>query len=280
MRLDLHPTIEGERWTLAGLFEDPTAADVKAREATENGKFAARWTIEAPDGMTLAALATRGQTRRQRRARLPHGKDAAQWMAAVAIETFRAVERSARAQKLDFRWYKELDEARLLEAIRRWTWNGTVLDVVGALVSDLILAHPFPNGNHRTATTIGREFIASVGVDWPPYDLRGKGYLRYRRDTEPFFVQSKYILALRRHRSVLLVALRHGYREVEVRRGLTQPLRREHVDMNEKESRRLHRQTLSNMFLRIAAPRDASKLSEPHVGGLRRFVEYELGHGL
>lgn len=62
--------------------------------------------------------------------------------------------------------YKDLEVERIPEVTDEIDWNGTVPEVAGRVMSNLILKHPLPNANHRTAITMMQEYLACSGLGY------------------------------------------------------------------------------------------------------------------
>src|SRR5207248_4698004 len=121
----------------------------------------------------------------------------ADWEATrMAIQVFRGTVRAATKGGRSTRWYKALDVESLHACIQRYRWSGTRLQIAASMLSTTILIHPFPNANHRTSLSLARYYLASEGITWPKYTLRGEGAKRFFRNTHGFFRESKYLLQL------------------------------------------------------------------------------------
>lgn len=271
--LDLHPQHEGQRYSLAGLFITEEAAERAALRHKANGKTAILFSLDCPSGRMLFAVASRTEAFRTRRARLPHDYSSP-WLATrVALEAFRAAERAAARRGARLRWYKPLDERLLHRTLTQMDWKGQKLDVAARLISNLVIAHPFPNANHRTSTALARLYLAAEGIAWPPYDLRGRGIDRFIRDTEPFVLRSKYLLHVMRHGPMFTIAYDEGFREAAVKPHKCVPLLPDETGAGPAALVAKHEASCRAMICAIDGGPNAHRLAEPARKGLREWMQ-------
>jgi hypothetical protein len=270
--LDLHPEVEGQRFTMSGLFPTVEAADRAVRRHQAAGKVVIRYEIAPPSGPVLFAVAGRRAPIRQRRGRVPH-EYSAPWMAVrLALEAFRAAERAAKTRGTPLRWYKELDERTLHTTLQQMSWHGSLVDVAARFVSNLVIAHPFPNANHRTSTALARLYLEAEGVSWPPYSLKGRGIDRFIRETDPYVLRSKYLLHVMRHAPAFQVAHSSGFRAVAVRPGQTVPLVEEEIRASPADLRRKHEASCRAMIENIDGGSNAGALGSEARKNLREWM--------
>ena len=211
--LELHPAIGTLRYTLRGLYRDGETQAEKASRLRQEGFQIATFDLTSPAGHPLFAVAARHDVTPIPRAGIPQ-VHTADWEATrMAVEVFR---RTVRAAPKGVRWYKGLDIEGLRRCIRSYDWTGTHRAVATGILSKTILAHPFPNANHRTSLYLTRMFLLSLGLPWPSYELRGRGIRRFTHDTESFFHRSKFLLQLVRHRPLIRLAYDEGFTHLTI----------------------------------------------------------------
>lgn len=275
--LDLHPTHQGIRYTLHGLFHDAPSAAAAATRLSGRGRTAIEYQLTAPSGRALHAVAGAHGSMPARRARLPHDVSVPWQAVRIALEAFRVAERAAKARGTPLRWYKELEERKLRDCMQAYEWRGTCLDVAGRIVSDTVLVHPFPNANHRTSTALARTFLRSLGVKWPHYNLQGQGIDRFIRDTEPYVIRSKYLLHMIRHQPLFQVAANAGFVSVEVKAGRVVPLDPADLAATEAQLEAKHVASCTHMISSLAGPAPPAALSDPNTKRLRNLVDWYFG---
>ena len=269
--LELHPTIGAMRYTLRGLYRDLDTQAKKAVQLRREGFQVATFDLTSPAGHPLFAVAARHDVAPIPRAGIPQ-VHTADWEATrMAIQVFRSV---ARATGGGLRWYKVLDVQGLRRCVLQYGWTGTVLDVGAGIISTTIVAHPFPNANHRTSLALGRLFLASRGNVWPRYDLRGRGVARFIRDGEPYFRRSKYLLQLLRHRLLLRVALEEGYDRVTLGASSEAPLVEADLAADREELRVRHRRLTQALLVDLAEESALFALRRPNDQGLGDWVRW------
>lgn len=274
--LDLHPDYHGARHTLQGIFRGAGDAARASRRHLARGWLVIEYEQVSPSGRTLHAVAAREYAVRQRRARIPQDWSAPWLGARVALEAFRLAERGAAARGRRLRWYKPLEEDKLHALMTLYDLRGSRLDVAARLMSDTILAHPFPNANHRSSISLARTWLESEGVDWPPYSPRGRGIGRLIRETEPHILRSKYLLQLRRRLPLVRVAHEEGYRLLQVKAEAAVPIAADDLALGEAEVRDRHRRVCAHLLESLAGPA-LDEMRLPATRGLREMVAWYYG---
>lgn len=272
--LDLHPTRGGARLTLRGVFRsaEDAAARVAALEA--KGLIVHSFQLPAPSGTALHHVAARHAVQPAARAGLPH-VHTADWEATrMAAAAFRHVLRAARGIGIATRWYKALDVESLHACIRRYRWHGSRLEVAAHILSSTVVAHPFPNANHRTSLYLARLYLESAGVEWPHYSLRGRGAARFHRDTQGFILDSKYLLQLLRHRDMVRVAWEEGYTRLGIGPSAEVPIRPVDLELTPAEVRERHQGRAQRLIEDLADARSRAPLAEPNTRRLRDWVAW------
>ena len=274
--LDLHPVRSGIRYTLRGIFETEAEAQAKATQLVADGLEALGYTDVAPDGKTLFFVAARHHVEPTSRAGIPHTRSAAWDVTRFAIALFRTLTKD-RAGRPPVRWYKDLDVQTLHSKIQGFeTLGNTNGERAAALLSSLIVAHPFPNANHRTSLDLVRYYFASLGIQWP-YELRGAGRDRFHRDTKKFFVESKYLLQLIRHKMLLRRAHGHGYRVLEIGPNATRDLVEADLTLRDNEVTKRHRSLCLKTIQGLGAIAVHAKITASPVQGLEAWANWLNG---
>lgn len=95
--------------------------------------------------------------------------------------------------------YKGLDLSRIPDTLESVDWSGTIPEVGGRLTSNLVLCHPLPNANHRTAFSLF-EGYANAATD-ETFELPSMITDDYEWQTwvDDFIVDSKRLLTVRRN---------------------------------------------------------------------------------
>lgn len=270
--LNLHPEYRNARYTLRGLFRDEGEAIEHAKVLEQGGMDTYVYADDAPSGERVVFVAARRKVDHDVRAGIPH-QHSVHWEAVrMAVELFRSIMRKAKG-KAAFRWYKKLDVPLLHRKIQALDWSGTHADVASRIISDLILAHPFPNANHRSSIHFARNYLIACGIKWPHYNLQGRGHQRLHRDTKEFFVTSKYLLQLHRHARMVQVAYEVGYRRLRVGDDAEAPIHNGDWNLGATEIRDRHRAAARRMLLALADDEGKARLNAPRSKTLRQWVE-------
>ncbi len=233
--LDVHPSFHGNRFTLRGVYVEPAGAARHADRLLSEGYVVEELTDKAPDGSELHFVAAHHHVTPTLRSPLPHSKRADLEATRMALAVFRGVIRADKRRRGPTRWYKGLDVDGLTAAIKAYSWTGSVLDVAAQILSTTVVRHPFPNANHRTSQLLTRLYLESVGIRWPPYELRGRGMHRLYDDSRPFVRDSKYLLQLVRHAPMIRVAYNHGYRSLHLGEDLDVEIRESDLEKMPRE---------------------------------------------
>ncbi|WP_230198524.1 hypothetical protein [Halopiger goleimassiliensis] len=104
--------------------------------------------------------------------------------------------------------YKNLEIERVPEAVDHVSWNGSVTDVAGSLMSNLILRHSLPNANHRTGITMAQTYLEAAGADFETPKTHTEAY-EWREWVDPYIIESKRLLTVRRHNLYFLTLKRN-----------------------------------------------------------------------
>lgn len=214
--LDLHPQVGGVRCTLRGLFREKEDAVRKAESLAKADLEVYVMDIVSPRTTQLFGVAARHDVEPTRRTGIPR-RHTTDWEATrMAVEAFRRTLGAASSGGTKVRWYKGLDIPALHRCMMSFNWRGTHLDVSSDILSSIIVTHPFPNANHRTAIALTRLFLGSASISWPHFELRGRGIRRFVSASTPFIISSKHLLQVLRHRPMIRLAVEEGFTHLQL----------------------------------------------------------------
>jgi hypothetical protein len=118
------------------------------------------------------------------------------------VVTFRLVELLEAAvdvrEEEEFRLYKEFEPQKIQQALDHVSWEASVPEVAGEVMSNLILRHSLPNANHRTSIAMLQFCIESVDPDFvmPRTHVDDDSW---REWVDPYIVDSKRLITVRRN---------------------------------------------------------------------------------
>jgi len=115
------------------------------------------------------------------------------------------------------RAYKQLEPDAIPQALDRVDWNGTVAEVGGRLMSNLILRHPFPNANHRTSLTMLERYVTANRDAFDMPKMHTADY-EWKEWADEYIRDSKRILTVRRNAPRFFHLARLGCESI-VRKG-------------------------------------------------------------
>lgn len=94
-------------------------------------------------------------------------------------------------------WYKEPNIQGIVAAIDRVQWRERVHEVGGQLISNLVLKHPLPNANHRSAIALLQVYFETFDENLSvPKTNTGDEWTNW---TNEFIGDSKQLLTVRRN---------------------------------------------------------------------------------
>ena len=139
--------------------------------------------------------------------------------------------------------YKNIDVDALPDVLNQTSWDGSATDVAGRLASNLILKHPLPNANHRTAVALVQFYLCrlnpdfslpdtSVEVDTESYD--------WRAWVNEYITESKRLLTVRRKNVVFKHLHKFGVRTVERKHAIEIDLTAYDLDMYPSEAKNIY----------------------------------------
>lgn len=150
--------------------------------------------------------------------------------------------------------------------------GGTIREAAAEILSSTIVAHPFPNGNHRTSVQLTLLFLRAQGLNWPKYSLRGKGDQRLFRDCQPFFRKSKTLLLLLRRPGLVDVAKQHGYQWIQLTPLLTVECSPLDQNRPKREIQEQHRKAALELVDALTDPAQTSAVDARNTMKLRQWV--------
>ena len=139
--------------------------------------------------------------------------------------------------------YKNIDIDALPDVLDQTSWEGAATDVAGQLASNLILKHPLPNANHRTAVALVQFYLrrlnvefslpeTSVEVDPESYD--------WRAWVNEYITDSKRLLTVRRKNVLFKHLYSFGVRTVERKHAIELDLTAYELDMYPSEAKTIY----------------------------------------
>jgi hypothetical protein len=142
------------------------------------------------------------------------------------------------------------------------------------MLSKTILAHPFPNTNHRTSLALVRTYLECAGVPWPRYSLRGQGANRFHRDTHGFFRSSKYWLQLVRRPEMVRTAFEIGYSRLGIGPNTEAQIHAADLALTPDQVRDRHLAVCRQLVKDLASKEARDLLAAPNSHRLKRWVEW------
>lgn len=270
--LNLHPEYRNARYTLRGVFRGEDEALEHAEALETDGLDTYVYADDTPSGERGFFVAARRKIDPDVRAGIPH-QHSVDWEAVrMAVDLFRSIMRKAQG-KAAFRGYKKLDVPLLHRKVQSFDWSGSHLDVASGIITDLILAHPFPNANHRSSIHFARNYLLVCGIKWPHYNLQGCGHQRLHRETKEFFVRSKYLLQLHRHPTMVQLAYELGYRKFRVGDDAEATIGDGDWNLSSNEIQALHQAATRKMLLDLTDDEGRQMLQQPRSKTLRQWVD-------
>lgn len=116
-----------------------------------------------------------------------------------SLQAFQAVVEDKRMEEDErLRAYKQLELEGVVDALDRVDWDGTVTEIGGRLMSNLILRHPFPNANHRTSLTMLERYVAANEREFDLPRVHTSDY-EWKEWADEYIRKSKRILTVRRN---------------------------------------------------------------------------------
>jgi hypothetical protein len=117
----------------------------------------------------------------------------------VAFRLVELLEAAVDVREADeFRLYKEFEPQKIEQALDHVSWESSLPEVAGELMSNLILRHSLPNANHRTGIAMLQFCIECVDSDFamPRTHLDDETWQEW---VDPYIVDSKRFITVRRN---------------------------------------------------------------------------------
>lgn len=108
------------------------------------------------------------------------------------------VKKKERDEGVPPKMYKGRDDEEIAAALEHVNWGTIATDVAGELMSSLVLKHPLPNANHRTAISMASWYLKSARSEFSLPELATEDY-RWKEWVDEYIVESKRLLTVRRN---------------------------------------------------------------------------------
>ncbi|WP_248897728.1 hypothetical protein [Haloplanus halobius] len=173
--------------------------------------------------------------------------------------------------------YKQLEIGKIPDAIGQVDWEGSVSDVAGRLMSNLILRHSLPNANHRTGVTMAQAYLEAAGADFKmPATITEEH--DWRSWVQPYIIESKRLLTVRRHNLYFKTLQDWGCEIVRRKHAIDIPLSEYELDMHYHEAWEkyaiMHEQHCIGFVEDIAARANSHNLIEREALSKEEFVDF------
>jgi hypothetical protein len=173
------------------------------------------------------------------------------------LEIYRALIRDKSAKADDpVVAYKDVDLDVLPDVLDRTDWDGSAAEVAGRLASNVILSHPFPNANHRTAIAICQYYLRLHESDFSMPETTAEmnsGSHDWESWINRYIETSKALLTVRRKNVCLKHLRRHGTTTVRRKNGVEIDLRDYELDMYPSEAQVHYARKYRELWIVIVA---------------------------
>lgn len=173
--------------------------------------------------------------------------------------------------------YKDLEIEQVPEAIQHVEWEGSVTDVAGRLMSNLILRHALPNANHRTGVTMAQAYLEASGASFEMPATKTEEY-DWRSWVQPYIIESKRILTVRRHNLYFQTLEELGCEVVRRKHDIDIPLKAYDLDMHYHEAwetyAEMHEEHCISFVEDIVARGGSPRLIDQKALPEEKFVEF------
>jgi len=177
----------------------------------------------------------------------------------------------------DLSIYKQLEIEKIPDAIDQVDWEGSVSDVAGRLMSNLILRHSLPNANHRTGVTMAQAYLEAAGADFKMPSTTTEEY-DWRSWVQPYIIESKRLLTVRRHNLYFKTLQDWGCEIVRRKHAIDIPLCEYELDMHYHEAWEeyavMHEEHCIGFVEDIAARANSHHLIEQEALSKEEFVDF------
>lgn len=198
----------------------------------------------------------------------------------IAVRALRAFSSILEEKQLDegeqLRAYKDLEAEGIAEALNRVEWDGTVTEVGGRLLSNLILRHPFPNANHRTGLIILEAYTAAHLQEFNIPKMHNSEY-QWKEWADEYIRESKRLLTVRRNAPRFHYLQNLGCETVERKGGIRIDLGSYNLytDINQSHAHyaKRHEQLCQDLTREIVCRQGNDRLTEIKAIPERKFAE-------
>jgi hypothetical protein len=152
--------------------------------------------------------------------------------------------------------YKDVDFDALPDVLDRTFWNGPASEVAGRLASNVILAHPFPNANHRTAIAVCQYYLGLHDANFTMPETaveRDPGTYDWEAWTNQYIQTSKALLTVRRKNVCLKHLRRLGTTTVRRKSGVEIDLEDYELDVYPSEAQVLYAREHQKLWTAFAS---------------------------
>lgn len=149
---------------------------------------------------------------------------------------YRAIRDERRKESTLLEAYKEIDVERVPAALERVDWSGTAARVGAQLTSNLVLCHPLPNANHRTAFSMFEGYVDAVMDSIYELPSLVTDDSRWQTWVDDFIVDSKRLLTVRRNVGLFRHLAEFGCNTVRRKGGIDIPLVEFDLDLYRHEA--------------------------------------------
>ncbi|WP_089816132.1 hypothetical protein [Halomicrobium zhouii] len=135
--------------------------------------------------------------------------------------------------------YKSIDIEALPNVLDRTAWEGSATQIAGRLASNLILTHPLPNANHRTAVALVQFYLRRFDASFMlPETVTGTE--EWHAWVDEYITDSKRLLTVRRNNVLFKHLRRFGTTTVERKHGVEIDLPDYELDMYPSEAKQIY----------------------------------------
>lgn len=108
------------------------------------------------------------------------------------------VKEKERDEGVSPKMYKGRDDEEIAAALEHVNWGSIATDVAGELMSSLVLKHPLPNANHRTAISMAGWYLRGAKSGFSLPGLATEDY-KWKEWVDEYITESKRLLTVRRN---------------------------------------------------------------------------------
>ncbi len=146
----------------------------------------------------------------------------------------------------------------------------TLLDQATEILSGLIVCHALPNTNHRTSIFFVQAFLEANGVTFPYYLGRRGDIRKFTLDTNPYFLDSKFIINLKFRQKHYAQRYEQGKRLMYLR-GRKRTIRAEDLGLSNRQYNARHK-GVTKLWLEPMLRNQSSRYLKTPANSLKRLV--------